>query len=422
MASEKIEPSNDPLVSAEALTDNIQEVRPFEWVEPVKKKYIQTYYWLPALVAIDGLLYLAPLLLRFFNGEHLQWQNLNTWREIIESIGLLQLPRVVISVSMVLMATGMLYRARIAWVLAMILTLPMMVTSLITHGQPDTFFFYTLALLFLLSNNGQTFNRSSLAASSLFALSSFLLLLWYAFLGALYLGAQFDPPIHDLVTASYFSIVAMSTVGFGDIVPLTHTARLFTMSIIVLGITVFATSLGAVIGPIVGGALKNVFHQKAMRSMRKDHIILCGNSPFAVNVYTSLIAKGRPVTVVVPPDKPHRYPPSADIVEGDASGRSVLEEAGVVDAKYVLAMRIDDAENAFVVLAVKEIKQSKARTIAIVNANENLEKIRGVHPDLVLSPLLLGAELLSRAITGESMEGNIVSELFFSLNKSTPQN
>ena len=37
MASEKIEPSNDPLVSAEALTDKIQEVRPFEWVEPVKK-------------------------------------------------------------------------------------------------------------------------------------------------------------------------------------------------------------------------------------------------------------------------------------------------------------------------------------------------------------------------------------------------
>lgn len=421
MASEKIEPSNDPLVSAEALTDKIQEVRPFEWVEPVKKKYIQTYYWLPALVVIDGLLYLAPLLLRFFNGEHLQWQNLNTWREIIESIGLLQLPRVVISVSMVLMAAGMLYRARIAWVLAMILTLPMMITSLITHGKPDTFFFYTLALLFLLVNNGQTFNRSSLAASSLFALSSFLLLLWYAFLGALYLGPEFEPPIHDLVTASYFSIVAMSTVGFGDIVPLTHTARLFTMSIIVLGITVFATSLGAVIGPIVGGALKNVFHQKAMRSMRKDHIILCGNSPFAVNVYTSLIAKGRPVTVIVPADKPHRYPPSADIVEGDASGRSVLEEAGVVDAKYVLAMRIDDAENAFVVLAVKEINQSKARTIAIVNANENLEKIRGVHPDLVLSPLLLGAELLSRAITGESMEGNIVSELFFSLNKSTHQ-
>jgi voltage-gated potassium channel len=422
MASEKIEPSNDPLLSTEALTDKIQDVHPFEWVEPVKKKYIQTHYWLPALVVIDGLLYAAPLLLSFLNGEHLRWEDLNTWREIIESIGLLQLPRVVISASMIFMAIGMLYRARIAWALAIILTLPMMITSLMTHGKPGAFFFYTLALLFLLVKNGQTFNRSSLAASSLFALSSFLLLLWYAFLGALYLGAEFQPPIHDLVTASYFSIVAMSTVGFGDIVPITHAARLFTISIIVLGLTVFVTSLGAVIGPIVGGALKNVFHQKAIRSMRKDHIILCGVSPFAVSVYSSLIAKGRPVTVVVPTAVPHRYPQNADIVEGDASGRSTLEEAGVVDAKYVLAMRIDDAENAFIVLAVKEIKQSKARTIAIVNANENLEKIRGVHPDLVLSPLLLGAELLSRALTGESMEGNIVSELFFSLNKSTPSN
>ena len=43
----------------------------------------------------------------------------------------------------------------------------------------------------------------------------------------LYLGDEFTPPVHDLATAVYFSIVSMSTVGYGDIVPHAPTARLF---------------------------------------------------------------------------------------------------------------------------------------------------------------------------------------------------
>jgi voltage-gated potassium channel len=47
------------------------------------------------------------------------------------------------------------------------------------------------------------------------------------------LGDEFTPPVHDLATAVYFSIVSMSTVGYGDIVPHAPTARLFTASVIV---------------------------------------------------------------------------------------------------------------------------------------------------------------------------------------------
>jgi voltage-gated potassium channel len=120
--------------------------------------------------------------------------------------------------------------------------------------------------------------------------------------------------------------------------------------------------------------------------------------------------------VIVSPDAAHQYPENADIVEGDATNREILEEAGIVQAKFVLAIRLDDPENAFIVLAVKEISDSQARTVAVVNNTENIEKIRSVKPDLVLSPQLLGAELLARALNGESMEGNVVSELFFSKN------
>jgi voltage-gated potassium channel len=83
-------------------------------------------------------------------------------------------------------------------------------------------------------------------------------LLIYAVFGVLYLGAEFSPPVHDLSSALYFSIVSMATVGYGDIVPRTVTARFFTTSIILLGIAVFATSISAVIGPVIGGSLKRL--------------------------------------------------------------------------------------------------------------------------------------------------------------------
>lgn len=416
MSSNQTDEAESKVVSTDQAADPPLETSHFKWLRSMARKYIERHYWLSFLVFINGLMFLYPFLAPVIGDNMIEWRFVGSWRHILDDIGLSELPRVVIAVSMILMSVGMLYRARVAWALATVLTLPTMATTLVSTNGTSPFFFFTLILGLLLLKNWSIFHRSSLAASSLFALSSFLLLLWYAFLGSLYLGKEFNPPIHDIVAAAYFSLVAMSTLGFGDIVPVTDEARLFTMSIVILGITVFATSLGAVIGPIVGGTLKGVFHGKAIRAMRKNHIILCGAGPFAHNVYNILTDRGRSVTVILPPGITHQYPENADIIIGDATTRITLEEAGIVEAKVVLAIRLDDPENAFIVLAVKEISESQARTVAVVNNTENIEKIRSVKPDLVLSPQLLGAELLARAISGESMDGKVVSELFFSVH------
>ena len=98
----------------------------------------------------------------------------------------------------------------------------------------------------------------------------------------------------------------------------------------------------------------------------------------------------------------------------------VLRSAGVTRARYVLALREDDAENAFIVLAAKEaVGDQGAKTVALVNTSKHLEKIRRVQPDLVFSVQLLGAELLARAINGEALDSQSITDLFFA--KATPQ-
>ena len=140
------------------------------------------------------------------------------------------------------------------------------------------------------------FVRSSIAAGTLFALTAIAMLLMYATFGSYYLGAEFKTRIVDLIIALYYALVTMSTVGYGDIVPVTPEARLFALSVIVLGVAVFATSLMAVIGPLVGRNLQRIVNRKGSGMKRENHFVIIGNTPLAVNTWRELAKRGRSVT------------------------------------------------------------------------------------------------------------------------------
>ncbi|WP_205690512.1 ion channel, partial [Poseidonibacter lekithochrous] len=81
-------------------------------------------------------------------------------------------------------------------------------------------------------------------------------------------------PINDLSTALYYAIETMTTVGYGDIVPVSEPARLFTISVIIAGITVFATSLTSVLGPAVQSGYERLTKGKTKKMKRKNHFII----------------------------------------------------------------------------------------------------------------------------------------------------
>ena len=324
-------------------------------------------------------------------------------------------PRVVLGAGLVLMAFGLLLRARVAWVISLLLgILIAALAGWFTHTT-DASFWSAAALVAVLLVYARRFDRSNLAASSLFALLGIGSLLLYGVLGSLWFGAGYAPPIRDLPTAFYYTIETMSTVGYGDIVPRSAEARMFTVSMIVLGITVFATTLSVVIGPLVGGSIKRALEGRMQKKQRRDHYVIIGSSGLAFTLWKALQTRGVPVTVIAPPGKPALYPPEADVITGDATRNEVLEEAGVPHAKAVLTLRDDDAENAFVVLAVKELAPG-VKTIAGVNDARHLAKIRRVQPDMLFAPQVLGSDLLVRTLFDEPIDKDTVNKLLFAQN------
>jgi len=332
------------------------------------------------------------------------------------------LPALLIGGGMVTMALGLLWRSRLAWVMAVLLAATAVTNTIFSPvAHAETLLAYFAFVLAALLVTWRHFDRSSVAAGTLFALTSIAMLLMYATFGSYYLGAEFKPHIADLVTALYYSMVTMSTVGYGDITPQTTEAKLFAVSVILLGVAVFATSLTAVIVPVVGQSFQRIIARRGSHMKRENHFVVIGNTPLAINTWRELAKRGLPVTRVVREAIEEAKSTDVDIVVGDPSMPEVLREAGAEHAQAVLAMLVDDSENAFVVLAVKDLAPG-VKTLAAVNDAHHLSRVKLVQPDVVIAPQVLGGELTAMLLSGEQVTSDFVMQRLFqgSAGKADP--
>jgi len=317
-------------------------------------------------------------------------------------------PSATAGVFLVVMAFGLLTRSRLAWVIAvMAAAISALLIWLVWVGVPSAkaglLTFNLLALIALLASS-RAFSRTSLTSATLFAVASIVLLIVYAVLGTYLLGAGFNPPITDLVTALYFAVVTMSTVGYGDIAPKTPEARMFAISVIILGITVFATSISALLVPLINRRMEILLGARERNVSRSNHYIIVGNSSLARNTHKELVRRDQKVTFILP-SMPESGWEERDVVVGDGSDLDVLRHADGPAAKAVLALGNDDSENAFVVLAAKELS-GHVQTVAVVNDARNMERVKRVRPDVIVAPQVLGGELLAMALSGEAVDSD----------------
>ncbi len=377
--------------------------------------------WFPQLllaiaVGLAGALALLPTVRQYLQEYlHLQltglFDALHPLSAGVPQLILRGVPTAIIGGLQLFIAIGLLLSSRLAWISAILITGAQLALAIGYSHQSwhASAVLYLAFLLLALALSGDAFRKSSLAAGTLFAVAATALLMVYGVLGSLILGQGFVPPITTLPQAAYFTTVTMSTVGYGDILPKSDDARLFVMSVIIVGITVFVTSLTAVIGPLVQGRLSRIIEPKRKRMKRVNHFIITGDGPLARNTARELLNRGRAVVVITDDEDLHFG--EAEIVIGDATDLHTLRAAGAETAHSVLALSEDDAENAFVILALRELT-TDAKKVAAVSARKNLERVRRVQPDMILAPNVFGGEVLAMALTEEKIDGATLLEKF----------
>ena len=150
---------------------------------------------------------------------------------------------------------------------------------------------------------------------------------------------------------------------------------------------------------------------------RSGHFIIAGATPLAFNTYRELKKRGQEVTLIVPQAPAESEFDQEDIIVGDPNNVETLSLAGAAQAQAVLAMRADDSENAFIALAVRELK-SPAKTIIAVNDSKHMERVRLVQPDFLIAPQVLGGEMLAMVLSGEPITSEFVSDRFLHFDRS----
>jgi len=315
-------------------------------------------------------------------------------------------PQEAIGGLLILVGIGLLWRSRLAWMIAFLLafaTVSLEFSPLSTASRPLEVFSVLLLLLLLVSR--RCFTRVSLTSATFFALVGVLVTLGYGVIGSYVLGSGFNPRITNFVDAIYFTIITMATVGYGDITPHTAETRLFTISLVVLGLAVFATSLPAIVAPFIDKRMMNLLQPRRRKMKRAAHVIVVGDGPLAQDAARALTARGLQTTAVLSQKPDAEADQPEDFIVGDGSDTETLRRIHTAEARAVLALSEDDSYNAFVVLAVKELNPN-VRTVAAVSNTRNTGRVARTRPDVLLTLPQLGSELLAMALSGEEIKAD----------------
>lgn len=360
------------------------------------------------LLILNSLFIIYSILLS--RGVYLDWE-IHGFADWLKSLGILKLldiPKVMLASALILLSFFMYMGARIAWCVSLILLVTIFFLDVAVYHQAGTQAYTSLALAIVLVISRRAFPHHSLTSAGFVAFICTISLLSFSMLGSLYIGDEFKPHITTLMDAFYFSIVCMTTLGFGDIVPISSNARMFTLTVVILGITVFTTSIVYVMGFLARGTRDIV--KKRIAKMH-DHFIIIGSSMLAAQLEKGLREQGKPVIAICSDKKQAMYDKEANIIEGDPTNVKTLQTANIRQASWVATLSESDAENTFILLTIQECPDLQAKLITIINKDENREKISRLRPDMLLSLASLGKEIMMKVLCGESINSSDVTDL-----------
>jgi voltage-gated potassium channel len=293
--------------------------------------------------------------------------------------------------ALVLVGVGLLWRWRVAWTFALLLLSITMGVGLMRgeYGVPLVLPAFVFAALLA---SHRHFSRSTLVGSSIVSLISIFAVLAYGTFGSFLLGDGFNPPIRNVMTGLYFTIVTMSTVGYGDILPSSPATQGFVISLVVVGLSIFATAVVSLLGPAMSGQLHRFLSAPGKVMKPRDHVILAGDGTIARNIAHEMLRRGIEMVQIV---HEGADPPLPDLplVRGDAGEDSALQEAGIDRARMIVAAERDDGNNAFISLAAKDINPA-VRVLAVANTLQSIRRLKRAGADLVFAPAAVGSRLL----------------------------
>jgi len=201
----------------------------------------------------------------------------------------------------------------------------------------------------------------------------------------------------------YFTAITVTTVGYGDIVPVSDAARMFdTFVVTPIRLFVWLIFLGTAYSFFLERGWQQLRTRMTQRTLN-DHVVVCGYGTSGAAAVEELLAQGVGPDRIVVVD---RNAASIDAamaagvlgIQGDATHDAVLETACVARAARVIISPGRDDAAALIVLSARRLAP-QARISVGVRSEENEDLLHQAGADAIINPVLLGGQLLARAAT-----------------------
>ncbi len=207
---------------------------------------------------------------------------------------------------------------------------------------------------------------------------------------------------YSFLDALWFTIVSLTAIGYGDIVPVTQAGKIFTMIVILFGIGFVLYVLGTGFAVIVEGRLSEVLGRQSMQrkiTKLEGHIIICGAGRVGRQVVERFQHDKIPFVVIENDESVVREMREQGILvlEGDATADSTLIEAGIHRARGLIAALPSDADNVFITLTCKGLNPG-IKVAARANREDSESKLLRAGADKVIAPEAIGGRRLAISI------------------------
>jgi voltage-gated potassium channel len=212
---------------------------------------------------------------------------------------------------------------------------------------------------------------------------------------------QIDGEVSN-IDVLYFTSVTLTTVGYGDIIPITDRAKIIN--------AVFVTPIRLFIWFIFLGTAYELFVQKIVEDYRlkrlqqnlADHVVVCGFGFSGHTAADEIVSSGTPSNQVLVIDKNeealHNVVQAGFLgLRGSAVDRETLNDAQIGKAKAIIISLGRDDTNVLAVLTVRQMSED-VKIICTVRQEENATLLEQAGANVVVAPSRLSGYLLADAV------------------------
>jgi voltage-gated potassium channel len=202
-----------------------------------------------------------------------------------------------------------------------------------------------------------------------------------------------------LLESLYMTIITVSTTGYQEIKPLSLPGRMFTMVLIIAGISILFYALGRL---NIALFESNFFRERKMKNKIdsiSDHYIICGFGRMGAKIAAELEGRNEKFVIIekdaaaqdTMEEKKYLY------LAGDATEDATLINAGIKKARGFVAVLSSDVENVFATLSARGLNPG-LKIIARAEEESSREKLLKAGATKVILPYEIGGFRITQAL------------------------